>query len=75
MRFSPQKVESRRGFFRATARYALLALLSAAAGLAARPRTPGGQRCVNRGVCSGCAIFAGCSLPQALSAKRAQEKG
>jgi hypothetical protein len=75
MRFSPQKVESRRDFFRVAARYALLALVSTAASLAVRPRTPRGQRCVNQGVCSSCAIFAGCGLPQALSAKRAQEKG
>jgi hypothetical protein len=75
MRILPQQVESRREFFRAAARYALLALVSVAAGLAARPRTPGGQRCVNRGICSSCGIFAGCGLPQALSAKRAQEKG
>jgi hypothetical protein len=75
MRILPQQVESRREFFRAAARYALLALVSAAASLAARPRTPGGQRCVNQGICSSCGIFAGCGLPQALSAKRAQEKG
>jgi len=75
MQLSPQKVESRREFFRATARYGLLALVSVAASLAARPRTPGGQRCVNRGICSGCGIFADCGLPQALSAKRAQQKG
>jgi hypothetical protein len=75
MRFSPQQVESRREFFRAAARYGLLALVSVAAGLAARRRAPGGQRCVNRGICSGCGLFAGCGLPQALSAKRAQEKG
>jgi hypothetical protein len=75
MRILPREVGSRREFFRATARYALLALVSAAAGLAARPRTNGGQRCVNRGICSSCGIFAECGLPQALSAKRAQEKG
>jgi len=75
MRFLPQKVENRREFFRATVRYALLAMVSAAATLAARPRTTGGQRCVNRGICSGCGVFDGCGLPQALSAKRAQEKG
>jgi len=75
MRISPQQVESRREFFRAAARYASLALVSAAAGLAARPRILGGQRCVNQGICSSCDVFAGCGLPQALSAKRAQEKG
>ena len=75
MRFMPQEVESRREFFRATARYGLLALVSAAACLVARPRGPGGQRCVNSGICSSCGVFAECGLPQALSAKLAREKG
>jgi len=75
MRTSPLQVESRRDFFRAAARYASLALVSAVAGLTARPRTLRGQRCVNRGICGSCAIFAGCGLPQALSAKRAQQRG
>ena len=75
MRILPRDVDSRREFFRATARYALLALVSVAASLAARPRRPSGQRCVNQGICSSCGIFAECGLPQALSAKRAQEKG
>jgi len=75
MRILPLEVGCRREFFRAAARYTLLALVSAAAGLAARPRTTGGQRCVNRGICSTCGIFAECGLPPALSAKRAQEKG
>ena len=75
MRFLPQEIESRREFFRAAGRYALLMLVGVAAALAARPRGPGGQRCVNQGICSSCGIFAACGLPQALSAKRAQEKG
>ena len=75
MRILLRDVDNRREFFRATARYALLALVSVAASLAARPRRPSGQRCVNRGICSSCGIFAECGLPQALSAKRAQEKG
>jgi hypothetical protein len=75
MQCSPETVESRREFFRATARYGLLTLVSVAAGLAARPRTLAGQRCVNRGICSGCGLFAGCGLPAALSAKHAQGKG
>jgi hypothetical protein len=75
MRISPLEVGNRREFFRAAARYSLLALVSAAAALAARPRTTAGQRCVNRGICSGCGIFAECGLPQALSAKRAHENG
>jgi hypothetical protein len=75
MRILSPEGGSRREFFRATARYALLALVSAAAGLAARPRTTGEQPCVNRGICRSCGNFAECGLPQALSAKRAQEKG
>jgi hypothetical protein len=75
MRFASETVESRREFFRATARYGLLALVSVAACVAARPRTLSGQSCVNQGICSGCGIFASCGLPPALSAKHAQEKG
>jgi hypothetical protein len=69
MRFMPGKADSRREFFRATARYGLLALVSAAATLAARRRPVAGEQCVNRGICSGCVVFADCGLPQALSAK------
>jgi hypothetical protein len=75
MRISLQQVECRREFFRAAARYGLLAVVSVAAALAARPRTPGGQRCVNRCICSGCDVFASCGLPQALSAKSFKAKG
>ncbi len=75
MRSPRHQVESRREFFRAGVRYALLTLVSAAAGLAGRPQLPHGQRCVNQGVCGTCGIFASCELPQALSAKRANEKG
>ena len=76
MRLLPQEVESRREFFRAAARGGLLALVSAAAAcLAARPQRLERQTCVNQGICSSCGVFAGCGLPQALSAKRAQEKG
>jgi hypothetical protein len=75
MRVLPQKVESRREFFRAVGRYGLLGLLSVAAWLGVRPRRLDGQRCVNQGICSGCVVFAGCGLPQALSAKQAKGKG
>jgi len=76
MRLLPQEVESRREFFRAAARGGLLALVSAAAAcLAVRAQRLEGQRCVNQGICSSCGVFATCGLPQALSAKRAQEKG
>jgi hypothetical protein len=75
MHVTPMKVESRREFFRTAARYSLLGLLTVAASLAARTRTGVGQRCVNRGICSGCGLFAGCELPQALSAKRSATGG
>jgi hypothetical protein len=75
MRLLPQEAESRRAFFRATARYGGLALVSAIAALAARPRRLAGQRCINSGVCCSCGVFAACGLPQALSARRAKEKG
>ena len=74
MRFLPDKADSRREFFRAGARYGLLALVSAAAAFAARPRGLSGQRCANKGICFNCGVFAECGLPQALSAKRAKEK-
>jgi len=75
MQFSPEKVESRREFVRAAARYGLLTLLTAAGGLAVRRRMPSSQSCVNRGICSGCGVFASCGLPPALSAKYARHGG
>jgi hypothetical protein len=75
MRFQPEEVENRREFFRTGARYGLLALLAAAGGLAARPRTPARAGCIRRNLCEGCAIFDGCQLPQALSARRVREGG
>ncbi len=74
MQFSAEKVESRREFFRAGARYGALALVSALAGLVAQRQRLSGQVCVNSGICSGCSIFATCGLPQALS-RRAMRKG
>ena len=72
MRFSAEKAGSRREFFRAAARYSLLALASVAACLTTRKPRLAGQECVNRGICSGCGVFASCGLPQALSAKNAR---
>jgi hypothetical protein len=71
MRFSSEKAENRRDFFRATARYGLLGLLSAAASLVIRRQVLAGQECVNRGICPSCKVFSNCGLPQALSAKQA----
>ena len=75
MQFLPEQPESRRGFFRAAARYGALTLVGVIAGVAAQPRRLQGQECINRGLCGNCGLFTTCGLPQALSAKRAREKG
>ncbi|HWH69323.1 MAG TPA: hypothetical protein VNT26_08045 [Candidatus Sulfotelmatobacter sp.] len=72
MRFSLEKAENRREFFRSAARYGLLGLLTVVTAVVARTSKLAGQRCVNRGICGGCAQFEGCGLPQALSAKQAR---
>ena len=64
---------NRREFLRGGLRYALLTALGAVSATLARK--PGaampGQTCINQGICGGCDAFAGCGLPQALSAKQA----
>jgi hypothetical protein len=75
MQFPPERVESRREFFRAGARYGALAFVSALAALAARPPAGRDQQCVNSGICNGCGVFATCGLPQALSARRGRKEG
>jgi hypothetical protein len=74
MRFLPEKAESRREFFRATARYGLLTMLTAAAAFAARKTFFSKETCVNRGICSACGVFERCGLPQALSARASKVK-
>jgi len=66
--------DSRREFFRSAGRYGVLGLLSVVAVVTGR-RSFGGQKCVNQGICRGCAVFNGCGLPQALSAKSAKRGG
>ena len=61
--------EKRREFLRSIARFAVLG--GAVAGVAGLTRKHG-ETCVNEGVCSGCPVFDGCGLPQALSAKAAR---
>jgi len=46
--------EDRREFFRAAARYGLLAVVSSIAALAGRSRRTERQRCLNSGICRGC---------------------
>jgi len=63
--------ESRREFFYSTVRYAVLGALTVGAVVLGRrsvTRLPN-QACVNQGFCGGCSAYAGCGLPQALSAK------
>jgi hypothetical protein len=71
------KAENRRDFLRGAARYGLLAALVGVSARAARRdlRARADQRCVNRGICSGCGAFATCGLPAALSAKQSQPGG
>ncbi len=66
---------SRRRFLVSMARLAALGGIGAAAARLLRGRrSPGGSRpgetCTNEGVCRGCAAFAGCGLPAALSARQ-----
>ncbi len=67
---------SRRRFLVSLARLAALGGFGAAAArlLRGRPSLDGssrpGETCTNEGVCRGCAVFAGCGLPAALSARQ-----
>jgi hypothetical protein len=74
MRFLPDPAGNRRDFFRATARYSLLGLLSLAGILTARKGGLRGQTCINNGICGACTAFPDCSLPQALSAREGKVK-
>ena len=69
----PNSSAGRREFLRDGVRLAILAGLAAAGGrLAGRAAAkPGGQGCISAGICRGCAVFADCGLPNALSAKAA----
>jgi len=72
MRFWPDQDHDRREFFRGAARYGLLGLLALVAAVSGQTIGPKRQRCINRGICSGCLAFTDCELPQALSAKNAR---
>ena len=60
-------------FFRTAARTALLGATAAVTATLVRRRQLAGQECINRGLCRGCAVFAQCGLPSALSAKQVLE--
>jgi hypothetical protein len=70
MRLSPHGFESRREFFCGIARWGGLVIIGAAAAAIQLGRKPSGQRCNNRGICSGCLQISKCGLPQARSAKQ-----
>jgi len=66
---------NRREFLRSGIRYGLLVCVGAVAALLTvrrRNHLPG-QQCVSDGICRNCGVLGSCSLPQALSLKRAIE--
>jgi len=75
MRFSLKNAANRREFFRAGTRYISLGMLIIFGVVFGRRNQLSGQRCVNRGICTGCVAFSSCGLPAALSAKQAQAGG
>jgi hypothetical protein len=74
MRIFWEMAGDRREFFRAAARYTLLAGLTAAGYLSARTGRLKGQRCINQGICHDCLQFANCGLPAALSRKQEERE-
>ena len=75
MRFSFEKFESRREFFRSVGRYGVAMALAAFAVVAAWKKPGTGPRCINLGICSGCQVFSRCELPSAQSRRRNQSGG
>jgi len=68
---------NRREFLRGGARYALLSALGVVSAILFK-RSGGklsGQACINQGICCNCTAFAGCGLPQALSARQTKRGG
>ncbi len=71
-RFLTGQAQSRRQLLAGVLRYATLGMLGALGGsvVARRNRLVREGKCINRGVCRGCAVFQRCGLPRALSAKQ-----
>jgi hypothetical protein len=61
--------QTRRQFFTGAARYMTLGLIGFAAGLTLkkRRRLVLEGKCVNDYICSGCKVYEGCQLPEAIS--------
>lgn len=66
------KHNSRRKFLQSALRFLALGALGFGTGALITRR---GEKCINSGICRGCAAFRDCGLPQALSAKQAAAKG
>lgn len=66
-----KQVRNRRQLLTEALRYTTLGVLGAVGGsvLAKRHRLVREGKCINGGICRGCAVLEGCSLPQALSAR------
>ncbi len=71
MPLESMKTCSRHEFWRAAARYPLLAALAVLSSvLAVKHRSRAGEgACLNRGLCHGCGVFSSCGLPPALAAR------
>jgi hypothetical protein len=69
------RVHDRRAVLTGALRYAALGALAAAGGLtvAKRRRLVAEGKCINDGLCRGCAILARCDLPEALVTKQSAE--
>lgn len=67
--------DDRRGFLKRLGGWLAFGGLIGGVGMlvARRPEAPAGpgETCVNDGLCRGCAAYAGCRLPTALSMKQA----
>jgi hypothetical protein len=75
MRFSTERVGTRREFFRAVGRYSVATALAAFAALAAWRTNGAGRRCVNLGICGNCDQFTRCDLPPARNKRQIQNGG
>lgn len=72
-----EKTPDRRQFFKSCTRSVCLGILTLGGGTLVLRRNNEGNphhSCINRGICRGCREFNACRLPQALSAKRYQDR-
>jgi hypothetical protein len=74
---SLNQVWTRREFLRDGVRYAALGALAVVSARVGRHALPSWRdpRCTGAGLCGGCAVFAQCGLPAALSARQSNNPG